>query len=92
LLSDVALGPFSLSSCHGHRRNRSVRGGVRGTNIWVTNQNSNTASKINPATNTVIAAVAVGTGPRGVAFDGTDIWVTNFGSGNVSKINPATTP
>jgi len=33
-------------------------------------------------------AVAVGTGPYGVAFDGTSIWVTNQFSNNVSKIVP----
>ena len=30
--------------------------------------------------------VAVGNGPRGVAFDGANIWVTNAGSNNVTKL------
>ena len=61
-----------------------------GTNIWVANAGLGNVSKINPATNTVIATVPVGTGPEGVAFDGTNIWVTNNGPDTVSKINPGT--
>ena len=57
-----------------------------GTNIWVTNQNSGTVSKINPSTNTVTATVTVGTNPCGVAFDGTNIWVANNGTNTVFKI------
>ena len=59
-----------------------------GTNIWVTNNDSNTVSKINPVTG-VKVDYTTGSNPRGVAFDGTNIWVANFGGGgSVSKINP----
>ena len=62
-----------------------------GTYIWVTNNGSNSVSKINPATNTVtVPSVTVGTSPNAVAFDGTNIWVTNQNSDSVSKINPST--
>lgn len=32
------------------------------------------------------ASFAVGTGPRGIAFDGANIWVANYGSDSVSKL------
>ena len=32
------------------------------------------------------ADIAVGTAPRGVAFDGASIWVANFNSNNVTKL------
>jgi YVTN family beta-propeller protein len=57
-----------------------------GTNIWVTNERSDTVSKIDPSTNLVTATVTVGDGPRGVAFDGNNIWVANTNSNTVSKI------
>ena len=58
-----------------------------GTNIWVTNTNSNTVSKIDPIANNVIATVAVGSSPNGIVFDGTNIWVANTGQNFLSKIN-----
>jgi YVTN family beta-propeller protein len=58
-----------------------------GTNIWVTNTNSNTVSKIDPIANNVIATVAVGSRPNGIVFDGTNIWVANTGQNFLSKIN-----
>ena len=61
-----------------------------GTSIWVTNQASDTVSKINPTTNAVTATIGVGDIPAGVAYDGTNIWVVNNGSNTVSKIDPST--
>ena len=58
-----------------------------GANIWVTNNSSNTVSKINPVTG-VKVDYTTGINPQGVAFDGTNIWVANSGSNTVSKINP----
>jgi YVTN family beta-propeller protein len=59
--------------------------------IWVTNSGSNTVSKIDPTTNTIVGSpIPVGDSPRGIAYDGTRIWVANTGSGDISKINPAT--
>ena len=60
-----------------------------GTSIWVTDNGSNTVSKVNPATNAVVATVAVASQPRGITFDGTSIWVAST-SGTVSRIDPAT--
>ena len=59
-----------------------------GTNIWITNINSNTVSKMNPADGTKVDYTTTGTNPIGVAFDGTNIWIANNGSATVSKMNP----
>jgi len=62
-----------------------------GTNIWVTNFNSDNVTRINAATGTAVGTpIAVGDGPYGVAFDGTNIWVTNYNSNNVTRINATT--
>ena len=59
--------------------------------IWVANSGSDTVSKIDPVTNSVVGApIPVGKSPRGLAYDGTSIWVANNGSGDISKINPTT--
>jgi len=52
-------------------------------------------SVINPATNTVVATITVGSNPWGVAvnpaaLEAGDVYVANEGSGTVSVINPAT--
>ena len=64
------------------------------TNVlaYVTNNNSNNVSVIDTATNTVVATVAVGTQPFGVAVNpaGTRAYVTNNNSNNVSVIDTAT--
>ena len=60
-----------------------------GANVWVSNLGSNTVSKINPATNQVVASVGINS-PRGLAFDGSFIWVTSFGTNRVYKVDPVT--
>ncbi|HWQ95286.1 MAG TPA: hypothetical protein VN418_07300, partial [Gammaproteobacteria bacterium] len=59
---------------------------------YITNQVSNNVSVIDIATDTVVATVGVGTGPRGVAVNpaGTRTYVTNFSGGDVSVIDTAT--
>jgi YVTN family beta-propeller protein len=63
-----------------------------GKYMWVANNGSgeNTVTKIDTATETVLATYAVGNGPDSVAFDGTYIWVTNSYSDNVMKLNRET--
>lgn len=61
-----------------------------GSNMWVSNNGSNTVSKVQQSTGTVLSTVAVGSHPEGVAFDGTNIWVANYGSNTVSVVNAAT--
>jgi DNA-binding beta-propeller fold protein YncE len=63
-----------------------------GKYIWVANNGngsplSNTVSKYDPETLTVVASYRVGLNPDGVAFDGSYIWVTNSNSNNVMKIS-----
>ena len=69
--------------------------GPEAGDVFVANAGSNTVSVINPATNTVVATVNVGTAPEGIAVSGTgpeagDVFVANAGSNTVSVINPAT--
>lgn len=64
---------------------------------YVANENSNTVSVIDTATNTVVATVpgpaGVSSGPDGVAVtpDGKRAYIANVGTGNISVIDTATT-
>jgi YVTN family beta-propeller protein len=62
------------------------------TRAYVTNTNSDSVSVIDTATNTVIATIAVGDSPIGVAVNptGTRAYVTNYLSDSVSVIDTAT--
>jgi DNA-binding beta-propeller fold protein YncE len=57
-----------------------------GTNIWVANGGSNTATKLRASDGAVLGTFSVGKFPIGVAFDGTNIWVANGESNNVMKL------
>jgi YVTN family beta-propeller protein len=61
-----------------------------GTAVWVANWGGNSVSRIDPASNTVVATISVGTEPAGVAVGGGAVWVANSGSASVSRIDPAT--
>jgi YVTN family beta-propeller protein len=60
-----------------------------GTSAYVTNENSNSVSVIDTTSNEVVATIAVGGQPRGVATtpDGTLIYVVNSFSNSVSVID-----
>jgi YVTN family beta-propeller protein len=60
-----------------------------GTHIWVSNYTSNSLSKIDINTNTVIDTLTTGVSAPddGIAFDGTYIWVSNNNASKVSRIN-----
>jgi YVTN family beta-propeller protein len=58
--------------------------------VWVSNAVGNTVSKIDPATNTVVATITGFNQPFGLAFDGSRIWVANGLGDNVVSIDPAT--
>ena len=62
-----------------------------GGRVWVANQDNNSVSVFNAATNARLAEVAVGSGPRtlAVAPDGS-VWVTNKHAATISIINPST--
>ncbi len=59
---------------------------------YVANQSSNNVSVINTNTNLVVATIAVGTSPWGVAVNqaGSVAYVSNYNSGNVSVITTST--
>jgi DNA-binding beta-propeller fold protein YncE len=57
-----------------------------GANIWVTDQNAATVTKLKASTGATLGTFTVGSSPAGVAFDGVNIYVTNFGSTTVSKL------
>lgn len=62
-----------------------------GSSVWVANNQSNTVSKVNPATGLAVnVTLPAGSGPFDVAFDGTNIWATDNLSGKVSKIVAST--
>ena len=58
-----------------------------GTNIWVTNRNSASVSKINPSTGAKFN-YSTDYSPEAVVYDGTNIWVANYSSHTVSKLVP----
>jgi DNA-binding beta-propeller fold protein YncE len=57
-----------------------------GTNIWVANAGSNTATKLPASTGATVGTYNVGGDLFGVAFDGTNIWVTHLGGSTVAKM------
>lgn len=61
-----------------------------GQNIWVTNYEDNTVSKIRTSTSTVVGTYAVGSHPRGVILVGNYILVANEGSNTITKLDDAT--
>ena len=42
-----------------------------------------------PATNAIVATIAVGREPRHVGLGFGSVWVTNYGSGTVTRVDPA---
>ena len=52
-------------------------GAFDGANIWVTNSDSDSVTKLRASDGAVLGNFKVGKAPDGVAFDGTNIWVTN---------------
>lgn len=63
-----------------------------GQRVYVANSGKNTVSVIGTgaATPTVIATIAVGSQPRGIAISGNRLYVANWGSGTVSVIDTST--
>ena len=62
-----------------------------GSSVWVASNQSDTVSKVNPATGLAVnVTLPAGSGPFDVAFDGTNIWATDNLSGKVSKIVAST--
>ena len=58
--------------------------------LWVVNQDNDSVSVIDTATNTQIAEIHVGSAPRALAIaPGGEIWVTNKQSATISVIDPS---
>ncbi len=57
-----------------------------GANIWVTNNGSDTVTKLRASDGDLQGTFTVGDGPRGVAFDGANIWVVNSDDDTVTKL------
>ena len=77
VLEDVSLGVPPRS-----------RIGVVGREVWVPNDESNTVSRIDIATNDVIETIAAGANTAVVAPAAGDVWVSNFDAGTVWRIRP----
>jgi YVTN family beta-propeller protein len=58
--------------------------------VWVVNYEEFTLTRIDPATNQVVAAIPVGGSPVTVAVGEGAVWVGNRSSGTVSRVDPAT--
>lgn len=62
-------------------------------NVWVANVDDGTVSRIDPATNSVIATILVAAAGDRIyylTFDGTDIWVADYDDGALRRVSPAT--
>ncbi len=70
------------------RKARHINATTDGTAIWVTSQADGQVSRIDPATNRVVATLGVGREPRHCRVGFGSIWVTNYGSATVSRIDP----
>jgi YVTN family beta-propeller protein len=57
--------------------------------LWIGNRNSNTISKVDPTTNTVVDTIS-SIHPFEIVDDGKYLWASNRTSGTVSKIDPST--
>ena len=62
-----------------------------GSDLWVSSENANNVSKIDPVHDDVSFTITADThGPTELSFDDTDLWVANRDSNSVSRIDRAT--
>jgi YVTN family beta-propeller protein len=61
-----------------------------GTHVWVANQFSNTVSKLNISSGSVVGDYPLTGNPLGIAYDGRSIWVSRFAANDVVALDPAT--
>lgn len=65
-----------------------------GNYIWVSNNSSNSVTKLQPDDGAVLGTFSTGSYPVGLAFDGVNIWIANFGfngAGNTATVLSART-
>ena len=60
-----------------------------GANIWVSNSESNSVSKLRASDGSIVGTYSVGANPLELAFDGTNIWVANNGATPSASCGPA---
>ena len=58
--------------------------------VWVLTPSDTTLSRIDPATNDVVATIGVGRAPSGLAVGAGAVWVSSRSDGTVVRIDPAT--
>jgi YVTN family beta-propeller protein len=58
--------------------------------VWVLTPPDNSVSRIDPATNQVMATIPVGRAPSGLAVGAGAVWVPRHSDGTVVRIDPAT--
>ncbi len=58
--------------------------------VWVPKYYENEIDRIDPATDTIVARIHVGTSPVGATYAFGSVWVANSHGGSVSRIDPAT--
>jgi YVTN family beta-propeller protein/parallel beta-helix repeat protein len=58
--------------------------------LWIANSASNSLSKIDKSTNSIITTIPDVIGPFGISVDTDSVWVTNYNPNYVSRINKAT--
>jgi YVTN family beta-propeller protein len=58
--------------------------------VWVTNFDHDTLIRIDPATNKVVATIAVGTNPESLLVTADTVWTANHRGGSISKVDVAT--
>ena len=68
------------------RRMRDLKNSGNGTNIWVTDSDSVSITKLRASDGTLPGTYNVGINPRGVIFDGTNVWVVNYDSNTITKL------
>ena len=61
-----------------------------GNGVWVTESNTATLFRIDPATSRVAATIPVGLAPEGVLATGSAVWGADTHDGTVLRIDPAT--
>jgi len=60
-----------------------------GSSIWVTNNESNSVTRLKASDGSYIASYRAGTQPFDIIVAGSSIWVTNMGSNDITRL-PAT--
>ncbi len=61
-----------------------------GDAVWVTDKVGGTVTRIDPATNEVVAKIQTGLGAHHMAIDAHGVWIANYRANTVSRIDPAT--